>query len=95
MGLLFLSAFSQAYQCQVVHLRQDCGQEAVTFFEKNLEQMSNSLIHQHCASYTFDNCVPKAPTSSSTSIHYLFELLLIPLLIVANNRSIHVNSLLN
>lgn len=46
--LLFLSP--------VRHLREDCGVEALRFFEQNLNEMSNSLIHRHCSSFLGAKC---------------------------------------
>ena len=55
----------------VNHLRVDCGPEAVEFFEKNLNEMSNSLIHRHCSSFSHRECLTASDTfvdpSKSTS----------------------------
>ena len=57
----------------VHHLRQDCGPEAVRFFEQNLNEMSNSLIHRHCTSFTSSRCdemmKKRGPVSESSSSH--------------------------
>ncbi|RWS16231.1 uncharacterized protein B4U79_06803 [Dinothrombium tinctorium] len=60
----------ESVHCQVNYLRQGCGEEAVHFFKTHLEKMSDSLIHQHCASYTYgsDSCL-FATYSNSKKLH--------------------------
>ena len=61
------STFIQAYDCQVNHMRRDCGPQAVDFFEKYLNEMSDSLIHRHCSSYGHGECHAEPTVSHATN----------------------------
>lgn len=84
--IVFRSAFSRAHHCQVHHLRQDCGPEAIEFYDKNLKEMSVALIQKHCEGFTYDSCVENqkghSHTSSATArplalIHFSFIVLIL------------------
>ncbi|XP_054162851.1 uncharacterized protein LOC128960746 [Oppia nitens] len=49
----FCCAFQESVDCQIDFVGRDCGQKAVNFFETYLKQISSSLMHQHCISYTY------------------------------------------
>ncbi|CAG2110768.1 unnamed protein product [Medioppia subpectinata] len=54
------NAFQESVECQIDFVRRDCGQKAVDFFETYLKQISSSLMHQHCISYTYSgSCKPR------------------------------------
>lgn len=62
----------------VRHLRQDCGPDAMRFFEQNLNEMSNSLIHRHCISFADNHCDEMSETmgpgsSANSSIKSLSQ----------------------
>lgn len=75
---MFFTLFSLlsflSLESTVHHLRLDCGSDAVEFFEKNLEEMSGSLIHEHCSSFTYDRHCEKMD-SNSGSINHSFKLM--------------------
>ncbi|CAG2176351.1 unnamed protein product, partial [Oppiella nova] len=64
----FCCAFQESVECQIDFVRRDCGEKAVDFFETYLKQISSSLMHQHCISYTYHgNCKPKIDSLSNSS----------------------------
>nr|XP_037272027.1 uncharacterized protein LOC119164028 [Rhipicephalus microplus] len=47
--------FNEYVHCYYVHMPELCGEEGRDFFRTYTEKMSGPLIHEHCASYTFDS----------------------------------------
>ncbi|XP_075679615.1 uncharacterized protein LOC142645934 [Dermatophagoides pteronyssinus] len=55
--LKFCCAYQESVDCQLQNVRKYCGQEGLRFFEHYMSEMTNSLINQHCAGYTYsDKC---------------------------------------
>ncbi|KAH9511581.1 hypothetical protein DERF_010032, partial [Dermatophagoides farinae] len=55
--LRFCCAYQESVDCQIRNVRKYCGQEGLRFFEHYMSEMTNSLINQHCAGYTYsDKC---------------------------------------
>lgn len=47
--------FNEYVHCYYVHMPELCGEEGRDFFRTYTEKMSGPLIHEHCASYTYDS----------------------------------------
>lgn len=53
------SALREFVHCKNTHVSQDCGVRASLFMQKHLHKITNPIMDQHCAAYTFgpDACV--------------------------------------
>ncbi|KAM7282704.1 uncharacterized protein ISCGN_002828 [Ixodes scapularis] len=47
--------FNEYVHCYYKHMPELCGEEGRDFFRTYTEKMSGPLIHEHCASYTYDS----------------------------------------
>lgn len=57
--------FNEYVHCYYVHMPELCGEEGRDFFRTYTEKMSGPLIHEHCASYTYDSmCNQGASTAA-------------------------------
>ncbi|XP_037565496.2 uncharacterized protein LOC119445247 [Dermacentor silvarum] len=60
--------FNEYVHCYYVHMPELCGEEGRDFFRTYTEKMSGPLIHEHCASYTYDStCSEAASTAAPTT----------------------------
>ncbi|XP_064460404.1 uncharacterized protein LOC135370552 [Ornithodoros turicata] len=82
--------FNEYVHCYYTHMPELCGEEGRNFFTTYSEKMSGPLIHQHCASYTYDSTCNSPPSGTQSNFlqrHYsttlfhmtLFELIMLSL----------------
>ncbi|EEC04949.1 hypothetical protein IscW_ISCW004550 [Ixodes scapularis] len=72
-GRMRTNTFNEYVHCYYKHMPELCGEEGRDFFRTYTEKMSGPLIHEHCASYTYDSTcqrgssrAPPVPLSDGT-----------------------------
>ena len=60
----------ESVDCQLLFVRQDCGQSAAHFLYNYLKEISSQLMADHCATYTHsDGCTVKVENHDYSYYH--------------------------